>query len=137
MKTNIYTVGFAFDETREHVVLIKKNRPTWQLGMYNGIGGGIELEEELIPWRTQTRKFEEETGVKTSKWNYVGEFRLKSRLLYVYTIKTNDIFNCKTTTDEEVEIFRVDKLPKNLVKSVRWMIYFIIDSNEHSRFQIW
>lgn len=30
--TALYVVGFMLDESREHVVLIEKNRPAWQAG---------------------------------------------------------------------------------------------------------
>ena len=48
-----YVVGFLFDEDarRYHktghgnVVLIEKNRPAWQAGRLNGVGGHIEIGE--------------------------------------------------------------------------------------------
>jgi hypothetical protein len=36
-----YVVGFAFD-TDGRVALIRKNRPEWQAGRLNGIGGHVE-----------------------------------------------------------------------------------------------
>ena len=35
-------VGFAFTEDRRSVILIRKNRPEWQAGRLNGVGGHIE-----------------------------------------------------------------------------------------------
>ncbi len=43
MKTMV--AGFLFDESRERVVLIKKQKPEWQSGRLNGVGGKIEPGE--------------------------------------------------------------------------------------------
>lgn len=34
-----YVAGLAFSTDLQHVALIKKNRPDWQAGKFNGIGG--------------------------------------------------------------------------------------------------
>lgn len=41
-----YVLGFAFNRERTKIVLILKNRPDWQKGKYNGIGGKIEPSDE-------------------------------------------------------------------------------------------
>ena len=48
-----YVVGFAFDKKRENVALIQKNRPPWQKGKLNGIGGHIEAEA-AVRWLRET-----------------------------------------------------------------------------------
>ncbi len=55
-----YVVGFAFDTVGE-VYLIRKNRPQWQQGKLNGIGGKIEFRELSI--NAMTREIKAETGV--------------------------------------------------------------------------
>ena len=61
-----YVVGFAFNSTQNFnsVVLINKNRPDWQAGKYNGIGGHIEPGETT--YEAITREFDEEAGVWTN-----------------------------------------------------------------------
>jgi 8-oxo-dGTP diphosphatase len=39
---NKYVVGFLFNSDTNKVCLIKKNRPQWQKGRLNGVGGHIE-----------------------------------------------------------------------------------------------
>ena len=34
-----WVVGFIFNSDMDHVLLINKNRPDWQIGFLNGIGG--------------------------------------------------------------------------------------------------
>lgn len=45
MSEKSYVVGFMLDQAREHVVLIEKNRPAWQAGKLNGVGGKVEPGE--------------------------------------------------------------------------------------------
>jgi len=52
-----YVAGFLFDETLENVVLIRKNRPKWQAGKLNGVGGHVEARETSI--ETMHREFKE------------------------------------------------------------------------------
>lgn len=73
MSTEItkYSVGFAFYE--DFVVLIWKQRPAFQKGFLNGVGGEIEQGEDAI--RAMAREFEEETGVHTTddQWIHIGK----------------------------------------------------------------
>lgn len=64
-----------FDDDMENVVLIKKNRPEWQKGKLNGVGGKIENNE--TPLYAMIREFQEETGCKTesSIWHHVCTLR--------------------------------------------------------------
>ena len=43
-----YVLAFIFDENLEKVLLIQKQRPKWQAGLDNGIGGKIEEKETAI-----------------------------------------------------------------------------------------
>ncbi|PIE78988.1 MAG: hypothetical protein CSA15_05000, partial [Candidatus Delongbacteria bacterium] len=58
---NFYVNGFMYSEDEKKIVLIKKNTPEWQRGLFNGIGGSIEAGES--PEEAIVREFEEETGV--------------------------------------------------------------------------
>lgn len=56
-----YVLAFAFTPDLKQVALIRKEKPAWQAGKINGIGGKVEPEEA---WTTaMTREFKEETGV--------------------------------------------------------------------------
>lgn len=58
MKT--YVLGFCFNPSLDKVVLIRKNRPDWQLGKLNGVGGHVKPGETTQA--AMTREFREETG---------------------------------------------------------------------------
>ena len=130
MKT--YTLGFIYKREFSEVLLMHKNRPNWQVGKLNGVGGRINPNEESID--CIVREVQEETGVKTEKedWTYFGEIRSSDWRVDLYAlvyIGRGDDFS--TTTDEKVEWFRVDSLPDNILKNLRWMIPLAIDRLEN------
>lgn len=77
-----YVLGFAFNEIRESVVLIEKNRPEWQAGKHNGIGGKIEEFDET-PLDAMIREFKEETGCETTEadWHYFAVINCEADIL--------------------------------------------------------
>lgn len=62
-----YVCGFYFDHTLQQVVLIWKNKPSWQKGKLNGVGGKIE-DGELAEFAMR-REFKEETGIDHATWS--------------------------------------------------------------------
>ena len=60
-----YTVGFIFDPTYTNVLLMHKNRPEWQKGRINGVGGRIESDESSAT--CVVREVLEETNLKTKE----------------------------------------------------------------------
>lgn len=61
-----YVLGFLIDRTRGEVVVVRKNRPAWQSGKYNGVGGKVEVGETLA--EAMQREFLEETGHEREDW---------------------------------------------------------------------
>lgn len=121
-----YTAGFMFSEDHKQVALIIKNRPEWQAGLANGIGGHMELRES--PFNCMVREFKEETGVLHIKWApfitlcVVGEFPEAKGAIVHFFQTTGDLEALKTTTDEHVVICQVDLLPHNIVPNLKWLI---------------
>lgn len=65
-----YVVGLMFDESMSNVALIRKNKPAWQAGLLNGIGGKVEYGETAVG--AMMREFREEAGeiVVPEKWKH-------------------------------------------------------------------
>lgn len=106
-----YVVGFCFSKDHTHVTIMLKNRPDYQAGLHNGLGGKVEENEE--PHEAMSREFEEETGVYivSDQWKHVG-VKTDEETFYidVFYARTDAMFQCQTIEDEEVIIARVDRI---------------------------
>jgi 8-oxo-dGTP pyrophosphatase MutT (NUDIX family) len=61
-----YVAGFLM--RGGEVLLVRKNRPTWQDGLMNAIGG--EINEGEKPEHAMLREFQEETGLVVTNWSF-------------------------------------------------------------------
>ena len=100
-----YVVGFAFSRNKTEVVLILKQKPDWQAGKLNGIGGKIE-ELDQSPHHAMSREFAEETGVKIPMilWHRFAVLKgidYKAEL-HCFRLFTNRIYLCKSMEQEEI-----------------------------------
>lgn len=111
--------GFLFSESKRHVVLIKKKRPEWQRNLINAVGGKIEDGETEL--QAMVREFREETGVTFEDWQKFCE--LKGNDFKVnFFVGFGDLSKVKTVTDEEVVVYKLTQLPKNIICNLDWLI---------------
>ncbi len=148
-----YVAGLAFSNDENYIALIIKKKPDFQKGKLNSIGGKIEefdsiktknLKERSL--NAMVREFQEETGVLISndKWELfltmgseIGKVSNKNTQQYneawsvdFWRTFTDDIFNCKTTTDEEVKILSITQvLCSNTIDNLKWLILLALDKN--------
>jgi 8-oxo-dGTP diphosphatase len=115
-----YVAGFMFDSDR--VALIRKNRPEWQKGKLNGIGGHIESGE--TPGFAMSREFEEETGYKTSLpewWPFAVLSGEGFKVHFFYTC--GEVDKLRTTTDEEIVILPASEVTVlNAIPNLTWLL---------------
>jgi len=118
-----YSVGFAFSANRQFVALIQKNRPKWQAGKLNGIGGHVEGDEAFAI--TQQREFWEETGVviPSNEWNAFATLIGPDWHVRCFSAYTDATFDVRSMTDEEVKVLPVDKL--NLLPIIPNLSYLV------------
>lgn len=117
-----YVIGLMFNERGNHVALIEKNRPEWQAGKLNGIGGKIEQGES--PYETMVREFQEETGVLYKDWVVSGCMMDPGKFeIHVFKAFTDKVYDVRSKTDEEVSIHHVALLKyMKTVEDLDWMI---------------
>jgi 8-oxo-dGTP diphosphatase len=123
-----YTLGFIFDSTLKYVLLVHKNRPAWQDGKLNGIGGKIEKGENGLD--CIVRETEEESGLVTNKtaWKAAGIMKGKAWQIEVFcTQYQGSMKDAQTIETETVEWIEADKLPENVIFNLRWLIPFCLD----------
>lgn len=126
MSLPLYVLGFVFDETKEHVLLIRKNRPDFQKGKLNGLGGAKEKEDAdlLIAIKRETK---EEANLEIENYEpyYVyghdgDEFQMT---VFRAFIPLAELKKFQTTTDEKLKLIKVkDLLKYPLVNEVETLI---------------
>lgn len=100
-----YVVGFPILPDRTGMSLIKKNRPEWQAGKWNGIDGKVEALER--PHDAMIREAEEEAGLGDLPWGHVCRITDVAHLYEVDFYATFHLraHGVKSKTDEQVEFF--------------------------------
>lgn len=123
-----------FSEDRQCVALIEKNRPEWQAGLMNGIGGHVEQEEDLLA--SMRREFLEEAGVDHWEWEAFTSTSGRTGTCAVFRAFTDKVYDVKTMTDEKVRVVSVVSLPTlgNLMHQVNWMVHLALDDQSHVPF---
>jgi 8-oxo-dGTP diphosphatase len=122
-----YTIGIVFNKQLTKIILCLKNRPEWQKGLYNFPGGHIELGESAIS--CIVREFEEECGIKIPEliWRYIGDIEnIENYYVRIFTAKILEV-EIFTQEDQPVMWIPINKLPKNIITNLSWLIPFAIN----------
>jgi len=122
-----YVVGFLFTEDFNSLLLIKKNRPDWQRGYLNGIGGKIEPAES--GHMAIVREFNEETDLYINNWFKVCEMNVLENGATIYFFAAKIIirafFKFKQKTDEELKVVHPEYLLNfNVIPNLKWLVPF-------------
>lgn len=129
MQYKINTLGFLFDNSGNNVALILKDRPEWQAGKMNGVGGKLEGEETSL--ETQIREFQEETGLLFEDWEYVGEMLCNTCKVDLFRafLPDDNLPELEKVTSEEpkwIPVSQIRFFPT--IHNVDWMIKFCLDT---------
>lgn len=123
-----YCLGFMFNEKETDVLLIKKKRPAWQEGKFNGIGGKVEVNENSI--QGMIREFKEEAGIDCDGWRYVVTMYGEDWKVDVFTAFSDDVFTSKTMEEEKVHLISLAELDNyDLIPNLYWLIPMCLDKN--------
>lgn len=127
-----YVVGFVFHD--DEVLLIEKNRPSWQRGRLNGVGGHVEPGETFL--QAMVREFAEETGWHFQGWEHFATLCGDDRDSHRQGAHTGTDFEVAFfrgmayspglpdvhPTDEPPRWARVNNLPDTVLPNLRWLI---------------
>jgi 8-oxo-dGTP diphosphatase len=124
-----YLIPTVFRDLRSsfRLPLILKNKPEFQAGRYNGIGGRVESFDET-PFVAMAREFSEETGKITSPtdWRFFTtmSFPNDNHVHCFSAIGTLDglLLGDDSPTDERVVLFHASLLPDRVMSNLRWLI---------------
>ena len=121
-----YVLGFCFmplgGKPNAEVVLIRKNKPDWQRGLLNGVGGKIEPGE--TPHDAMVREWKEETGTSIGRWSPYLIMNFRETRVHVFKAFSLEHIPVRTMTDEDVEIWEVSDLVthKRKIPNLNWLI---------------
>jgi 8-oxo-dGTP diphosphatase len=122
-----YVVGFMFTEDCSRVVLIRKNKPAWQKGKLNGVGGKIEPEE--TPKHAMIREYKEEAGLTFDKWDNFLIVEYKAAIVYFFKGFNNGCFHqSETRESEQIEKIQISQFPSDeVISNLNWIINLALD----------
>lgn len=127
-----YVLGFMFNEDNTRVALIRKNRPEWQAGKLNGIGGKIEEGESIL--EAMVREFHEETGYLTEEWMWrkvaVMNIEASEALVHIFSCAGENftLERLISLTDELVVVRECATLLRSeTVHNLGWVLPLCLD----------
>lgn len=141
-----YVLGFVFDMYAKKVLLMKKKKPEWQAGFFNGIGGKVE-EDDLNPYYAMTRECIEETSVEIHHLDWKQFCTMRGRncpdgdwnvyCLALYLTSPDDKHSFITNESELVVWFDLSDLhvmlPK-LLGNIPWLVSMALDHRTNGNF---
>lgn len=121
----VYVLGFAFDRTTmwPQVCLIRKEKPEWQRGKLNGVGGKQEPGEDGR--RAMAREFLEETGVETysGQWHKFHVMRFANgAVIHCYATDLPLGAQVRTMEMESVGMYPMHNIPPIRIPNLDWLI---------------
>lgn len=112
-------MGFVFNKAKDEVLLIKKKRPEWQAGHWNGVGGKIEQDDDN-PQIAMGRESVEELSYPYD-WEHCSTFVCPGGTVFVFRAFSETICFIQKE-DEQLKIWPLRDLPENMMSNLKWII---------------
>ena len=99
---NKFTIAFPFTPDLQHVFLVEKNRPAWQAGHLNGIGGHKKAGESYLA--CCIREVLEEANIRLCDWRHFGTMTFVDATVKCYAaiLSHGAVPAVKSRTDEPI-----------------------------------
>jgi 8-oxo-dGTP diphosphatase len=118
-----YVCGFLFDSRFDHVALVKKAKPDWQVGLLNGIGGKVELND-ITENAAMARDFEEETQcIYLPTWEHFLTLNTPGIEVAFFAAHADKRWALHGLEDEPVGWYQVDPTFRpSCIPNLSWLI---------------
>lgn len=135
MPINQYCLGFLFNRIGRRVLLIRKERPEWQKGRWNGIGGKINTAE--LPCRAMERECLEEAGlhILADSWAHFCTFAGSDYAVHCFKCFSGQVELAESKTDELCLVHDVEHAilyGQALNHRVKWLILMALSSSHET-----
>lgn len=120
-----YVCGFVVTDNG-YITLIKKNKPEWQKGKYNGLGGKLEAGETLHG--AMRREFLEEAGKDVANWEHRVSLVGKDFTVNFFIAFDKEPFPLAECEEGDIiwaNLSTVGSLV-NLIPNLKWIIPFCV-----------
>jgi 8-oxo-dGTP diphosphatase len=115
----LYVAGFLIDPNTRQVALVRKNRPTWQAGKLNAIGGKIEPGETSAD--AMRREFLEEAGQDISAWKHFATVAGCMYEVHFYRA-FGTLEHVRTMESEPIELHNLDNIGDDIIANLSWLL---------------
>lgn len=119
-----YVCGFMKD-SHGQIALVRKNKPTWQAGKLNGIGGGVELFDTSHT-SAMHREFREETGINFEGWQFFAELRFDDCAVHFFKAEviTLPILPLINDIGEKIEVHNYATAVRftDMIPNLKWLM---------------
>lgn len=127
-----YVLGFAFNHENQ-VLLIKKAKPDWQRGKWNGVGGSVESHE--TPLQAMIRECDEEAGLHLTAWSKIatltGMDTRKPWIMDVFVSFYNSFDSSHLFVSDEGPVMPHAAPPHNMETTARTLYHMITENPAH------
>lgn len=111
------------------VVLVRKNKPKWQAGRLNGIGGAIEGGES--PYQAMVREWHEETGHNEVGWSHFATLAFPGGRVHFFSASVDRMpaFPAKNDIGEAIEIHNYESVVRSddVIDNLKWLMPLAFD----------
>lgn len=118
-----YVAGFMKDSLG-NIALVRKNKPKWQAGRLNGIGGGIEEGE--APHTAMAREWFEETSHDYGDWIHFAEIRFPETVVYFFKASVGRLPSFPSHNDigEAIEVHNFATAVRftDMLPNLKWLL---------------
>lgn len=124
-----YVAGFLINPRRGTVALIEKQKPEWQKGHLNGIGG--KIEENETPLEAMKREFQEETGADVDDWREFAFLNHSGNEVHFFVALSEEV-TLRSLTIEKVDWYNIDDVvtwQHPIINNLSWLIPLALDKD--------
>lgn len=132
-----FTLGFVFNADLAKVLLVHKQRPDWQSGRINGIGGKIVGDESALNCIVREWKEESALAIQPENWiRYALIKQLEGNVVVFASKFTGDMSEATQNDYEMIEWFDITNLPQNSLSNLIWLVPMAKQIIEGKKFDV-